>query len=203
MENPEWHFFQVELLCKGIIKESIDFKMPVWTPGYYQRLDFAKNVTNFKATDAAGKELKSEKLSDNTWRVASNKSTTVKLAYEVKTERAFVATPYLDETRGYILPAGVFFHIDKMISHPVQVSVIPYHKWDRVATGLDSVAGKKFMYKAPDFDVLYDSPLLAGDLEELPSFKVRGVTHRFIGIKLGDFDREQFIKKIFFPTISM
>jgi predicted metalloprotease with PDZ domain len=196
MDNPEWHFFHVQLSCKGIQKEFIDFKMPVWTPGYYQKMDYAKNLEQLKATDAAGKELKWEKVNDNTWRVFSKKAAIVNLSYEIKTVRPFVATAYLDETRGYILPAAVFLHIDKMINHPVQVSVVPYEKWNRVATGLDSIAGKKFTYTAPDFDILYDSPLLVGDLEELPLFQVRGVKHRFIGYKLGDFNKELFISDL-------
>lgn len=206
MENPEWHFFQVQLLCKGIKKDFIDFKMPIWTPGYYQRLDYAKNVHRLKATDETGKELKFEKTADNTWRVFSNNTNAVKISYEVKTERAFVATPYIDDNRAYILPAGVFLYIDKMINHPVQLTVVPDAKWKRVATGLDSIAGKKFVYTAPDFDILYDSPLLVGDLEELPSFYIRGVKHRFIGYKPGNFDREQFIvdlKKIVDASVNI
>ncbi|HEU4861049.1 MAG TPA: hypothetical protein VFT15_14480, partial [Chitinophagaceae bacterium] len=193
MENPEWHFFHVQLLCKGIKKDFIDFKMPSWTPGYYQRMDYAKNLQRMKATDETGRELKWEKAADNTWRVFSKNSNTVTLVYEIKTERSFVATPYVDDNRAYILPAGVFLYIDKMINHPVQVTVVPDAKWSRVATGLDSVSGKKFTYTAPDFDILYDSPFLVGNLEELYSFHIRGVKHRFIGYKLGDFDREQFI----------
>ena len=156
MDNPEWHFFHVQLSCKGIKKQFIDFKMPVWTPGYYQRMDYGKNLERLKATDDAGKELKWEKTADNTWRVFSNNSNTVTLTYEIKTIRSFVATPYLDETRAYILPAGVFLHIDKMINHSVEITVVPDKKWNRVATGLDSVRGKKFTYTAPDFDILYD-----------------------------------------------
>ena len=193
MENPEWHFFHVQLLCKGIKKEFIDFKMPVWTPGYYQRMDYGKNLEGLKATDETGRELKWEKAADNTWRVFSKKSNTVILTYQIKTGRSFVATPYVDENRAYILPAGVFLYIDKMINQPVQVSVVPDGKWSRVATGLDSIPGKKFTYTASDFDILYDSPFLVGNLEELQSFQIRGVQHRFIGYKLGDFDREQFI----------
>ena len=206
MVNPEWHFLHVELTCKGIKKEFIDFKMPVWTPGYYQKMDYAKNVERLKATDETGKELQWEKTADNTWRVFSKNTNTVNLAYEVKTVRSFVATPYVDETRAYILPAGVFLYIDKMISHPVQLTVVPDSQWNRVATGLDSVSGKKFTYTAPDFDILYDSPLLVGNLEELQSFKIRGITHRFIGYKLGDFDREQFIldlKKIVDAAVNI
>ena len=193
MDNPEWHFFQVQLSCKGIKKDFIDFKMPVWTPGYYQKLDYAKNLQKLKATDENGIELKWEKTAENTFRVFSRNSVAIRLTYDIKTERSFVATPYVDETRAYILPAGVFLHIDKMISHPVQVTVVPDEKWNRVATGLDSITGKKFTYTAPDFDILYDSPFLVGNLEELHPFYIRGVKHRFIGYKLGDFDREQFI----------
>jgi predicted metalloprotease with PDZ domain len=193
MNNPEWHVFHVQLACKGIKKDFIDFKMPVWTPGYYQKMDYAKYLEQLKATDETGKQLKWEKTTDNTWRVLSKNANTVNLEYDIKTMRSFVATAYVDETRAYILPAAVFLHIDKMINHPVQVTVVPDVKWDRVATGLDSLAGKKFTYTAPDFDILYDSPFLVGDLEELAPFYIRGVKHRFIGYKLGDFDKAQFI----------
>ncbi len=206
MEDPEWHYFHVELICSGVRKDYIDFKMPVWTPGYYQRLNFADNVKGFNAYDAGGSEIKWEKISENTWRVYSGRKSPVRLKYEIKAERSFVATPYLDENRGYILPAGTFFYPDGMLDHPVQVRVVPYEKWHNVATGLDSVAGSHFVYRAPDFDILYDSPLLVGNLEELPPFKVNGVTHRFIGIKLGEFDREKFmndLKKIVEASVNL
>ncbi len=206
MDNPEWHFFHVQLSCKGVKKEFIDFKMPAWTPGYYQKMDYGKNLEQLKATDETGKELKWEKTNDNTWRVSSKNSNTVNLSYEIKTARSFVATAYLDENRAYILPAAVFLYIDKMINQPVQVAVVPDSKWRNVATGLDSIPGKKFTYSAPDFDVLYDSPILVGNLEELTPFKVRGITHRFIGFKLGDFEREKFmldLKKVVEAAVNI
>jgi len=193
MDNPEWHFFHVQLSCKGIKQDFIDFKMPAWTPGYYQKMDYGKNLERLKVTDETGKELKWEKINDNTWRVSSKNSNTVNLAYEIKTARSFVATAYLDETRAYILPAAVFLYVDKMINQSVQVTVVPDSKWRNVATGLDSITGKKFTYSAPDFDILYDCPILVGNLEELTPFKVKGITHRFIGFKLGDFDKQQFM----------
>ena len=206
MDNPELHFFHVQLSCKGVKKEFIDFKMPAWTPGYYQKMDYGKNLEQLKATDETGKELKWEKINDNTWRVPSKNSNTVNLTYEIKTVRSFVATAYLDETRAYILPAAVFLYVDKMINQPVQITVIPDNKWRNVATGLDSIAGKKFTYSAHDFDILYDSPILVGDLEELTPFKIQGITHRFIGFKLGDFDKQQFmldLKKVVEAAINI
>ena len=54
-----------------------------------------KILNSLKATDETGKELKWEKINDNTWRVSSKNSNTVNLAYEIKTARSFVATAYV------------------------------------------------------------------------------------------------------------
>jgi predicted metalloprotease with PDZ domain len=62
-----------------------------------------------------------------------------------------------------------------------------------VATGLDSIKGKPFTYFAPDYDILYDSPLLMGTLESLSPFFVKNIPHYFTGYKLGNFDRMQFM----------
>ncbi|MEP6713471.1 MAG: hypothetical protein ABJA37_13685, partial [Ferruginibacter sp.] len=78
----------------------------------------------------------------------------------------------------------------------VSVKIIVNKNWSKVATGLEPVAGKSNEFTATDFDILYDCPILMGNLEELPSFKVNGIEHRFIGYKLGDFDRIQFMDNL-------
>jgi hypothetical protein len=42
MDNPEWHFFHVQLSCKGIRKEFMDFKMPAWDAGVLSKNGFRK-----------------------------------------------------------------------------------------------------------------------------------------------------------------
>jgi len=195
-ENPSSCYYQVTFRCEGIISGAIDFKMPVWTPGYYQIMDYPGQVENFVAWDEKNNHLRWEKVSKNTWRVFSMNATSFTLTYNVKSTRLFVASNYLDEERGYISPAGVFMHPAGMINHPVTVSVKPYAKWSSVATGLDSVKGKPHTYSAPDYDILYDSPILIGNLESLPVFYVKGIPHYFIGYKLGNFDRELFISDL-------
>ncbi len=82
------------------------------------------------------------------------------------------------------------------IRDSVTVRVIPAPGWHRVATGIDSSTTLPFTYLAHDFDQLYDSPILAGNLEELPSFIVKGIPHRFVGVNLGEFDRAQLISDL-------
>jgi predicted metalloprotease with PDZ domain len=190
MEHPETQKFRVQMKLenKG---NSVDLKMPVWTPGYYQKMNYANNVENFYAADASGKELQWQKTADNTWRISGNGN--LNITYEVKATRPFVASNFLDTTRGYIVPAGMFLHVADVIQQPVQLTIRPYSKWKNIATGLDSLAGTRYTYTATDFDMLYDSPLLIGNLETLPAFSVKGIPHYFIGYKLGEFDRVQFI----------
>ncbi|MDW7695830.1 PDZ domain-containing protein [Flammeovirgaceae bacterium SG7u.111] len=196
MENPSEHTFQVKMECTGMEKEYVDFKIPMWSPGYYQILNFAENIENFAATDENGTELAFEKHNENTWRVTRGQSSSIVLNYDVKTVRTFVAIPYLDEERGYIIPTGVMLHPTELVQTPSKIIIDPYEGWDKVATGLDAVEGENFTFMADNFDALYDSPLLVGKLEELPSFTVKGVPHYFMGYKMGEFNKEGFINDL-------
>jgi predicted metalloprotease with PDZ domain len=199
MEQAADHLYHVSLAstARGT---TLDFKMSVWTPGYYQRIDFAGAVQNFSATDKGGAALVVENPSHTVWRVHNPGGGPISIAYDVKAVVPFVGNIYLDETRGYITPGGVFMYLDQELRHPVTVHMKPYSKWDgRVATGLDSIPGQDHVYRAADFDVLYDSPFLMGELEVLPSFKVGGKPHNFVGYHLPAFDRQAFmddLKKI-------
>ncbi|MBD2756427.1 M61 family metallopeptidase [Spirosoma validum] len=197
MNQPANHLFHVTLHYVNKGSEAIDFKLPAWTPGYYQLMNYASNVENFQATDKAGKALKWEKTGNNTWRVNTNKASELKLLYDVKATRNFVAGNYLDENRGYISPAGVFMHVANQIQQPATVTLHPYSGWkSTIATGLDSIPGQSNTFTAPNFDVLYDSPMLMGNLDQLPSFTVNGIPHYFVGYNIGKFDQQQFVSDL-------
>ena len=196
MEKPASHYYHVTLRCEGIKEQALNFKMPAWTPGYYQLLNYAKNVAHFKASDAAGNDIGWKQNNLNNWLVQTNKTDTVLISYDVKATTQFVAQSYLDENRGYIIPASLFLYIEGQLQRPVTIAVEPFSGWANVATGLDSIAGKPHTFTAPDFDILYDSPILIGNLEALPAFTVKGIPHYFIGYQLGQFDRDQFMASL-------
>jgi predicted metalloprotease with PDZ domain len=196
MSQPSSHRYHVVFHCKGINKDTVEFKMPAWMPGYYQILDYANNVENFNAATASNKQLKWEKSSKNAWKVLTERSVSLIISYDVKATRSFVATNYLDEERGYIAPTGLFLYPSGFIKHPVTVRIEPYPKWTTVATGLDTVRGKHFTFSSPDFDVLFDSPVLMGSLESFPSFSVNSIPHHFVAYRADSFDRKQFMQDL-------
>jgi predicted metalloprotease with PDZ domain len=176
MDQPSHHYFHIEFCCKGISEQTLDFKMPAWTPGYYMILDLAKYVINFQAVDDAGNDLACKKIDKNTWRVETRNAPVIRVSYDVFAYVQSVAHPFLDDGRGFISPTGIFMYVDGYLHHPVSVKVRPYHEWHRISTGLDPVEGMPGTYLASDWDMLYDCPILAGN-QEIISFKVRGISH--------------------------
>lgn len=195
MPNSDSHYFHVELNCSGWKDDTIDFKMPNWMPGYYQIMNYSKMVENF-AAKSNNKILAVKKVNENTWQVKAVKNKPLTLSYNVKADEQFVANSYLDASHAYIIPNSLFLYINGHLNIPVNVKISGIKAGFKIATGLESVAGNNNEFTASDFDILYDCPILIGDLEELPSFKVNGIEHRFIGYKMGNFDKIAFMNNL-------
>ncbi len=186
--------FEVELKTKGLAQDTIRLKMPNWMPGYYQLMNYAKNVS--KLTVKVGeKNIDVTQTHSNTWQFVLKPHTPFVVHYEVKTENKFVAKNYADSTHAYCVPTGTFVYVENRLDLPVSIKVKPLKSSFTIATGLEPI-GKINEFFAPDFDVLYDCPILMGELEELPSFEIRGIKHRFVGYQLGSFDKKLFIEKL-------
>jgi len=193
MENPAAHYFHVSFRCSNLKTDSLKLYMPAWSPGYYQLLNYAKNVERFSVVNENGNALPWYEAKPGNWLIATQGAASLTIKYDVKATVKFVAQSFLDETHGYLIPAATFLYIEGQLYRSALVTVESLPEWPDVATGLDIVPGKKNTYVADDFDVLFDCPILIGKLEELPRFEVGGKPHRFIGYQLGNFDRLKFM----------
>lgn len=195
--DPPAHLFHVVLNAGNLAGEFHDFKLPVWMPGYYGLQDYPSKIQDFRAMDAAGRPLPWEKTTDNTWRVAAGGAPHVILAYNVLATSSFVAHSYVGEDRAHLAPCSVFMHLDNRLSCPATVDFIRHPGWNDIATGLDRISpDDPDTFIAPDFDILYDCPVVMGNLDKLPPFEIRGVPHFFIGFALGVADPAQFMKDL-------
>ena len=192
MERPTSHCYHVVFRADGLKGETQDFKMPAWTPGYYRIMDFAKNVKDFRAEDGAGRPLVWEKTAKNSWRVRSGEAASIVVSYDVYAFTRFVADSYLGDDGGFITPTGVFMHVAGRLNDPVTVTVFPHPDWKHVSTGLDPVAGRPHAFAAPDFDTLYDCPILIGN-QEILTFEAANRPHTVAAYDLGAADRTKFV----------
>jgi len=192
MPRPETRYFHVEAAFEGLGGPTVELRLPAWSPGYYVILDYAKNVGSFSARDASGRPLAWEKSAKNAWRVSTGGARSFRVAYDVWAAGGSIAESALDERQAFLSPTGLFVHPAGRIDTPATLTVERPERWARISTGLDPVEGRPGTYSAPDFDVLYDSPLLVGNQEVL-SFDVDGVPHTFEGAGLGSLDRARFV----------
>ena len=141
--------------------------MHTWMPGYYQKMDYTGDVLHMVAEDEHGTGIPLNKVNN-----------------------------HVDSLHAYIIPENTFLFVEGHITTPVFVQIENNPAWNNTVTGSEPVQGPSNVYIAPHFDVLYDSPILLGDLEELPSFSVRGIEHRFVGYNMGAFDETGFINTL-------
>ena len=187
--EPQAHYADIEMEISGLKTDQIDLKMPVWTPGSYLIREFAKNVETFKASSAAGGVLSASKVDKNTWRVNTSKNSTIKISYRVYSFEISVRTSFVDESHAFLSPSGLFLYPAGKLQLPSTVTIIPHKSWARISTGLDKVTSRENTYSAPDFDILYDSPIEVGN-QDVFEFNAAGVIHEVAMYGGGNYDKE-------------
>jgi predicted metalloprotease with PDZ domain len=189
MNSPQTHYFEVETLVPPSLHagEKIRVVMPVWTPGSYLVREFSRNVLDLRASEKdTGELLKSYKDSKNSWIVETrrDRNSTVRIQYRVYAFEFTVDTSYLDARHGIINGASVFIYVDGRQNEEISLTIIPFREWKVIATSLDEVGAlenrraddKSKTFKAPNFDILVDSPIEMGN-QDIESFEVEGVKH--------------------------
>ncbi|MGB4397855.1 MAG: PDZ domain-containing protein [Daejeonella sp.] len=186
--EPQAHYADIEMEISGLKDNQVDLKMPVWAPGSYLIREFAKNVESFKAVDNSGKSLSANKIDKNTWRV-NNVKGSIKVSYRVYSNEISVRTSFVDESHAFLSPTGIFLYPAGKLQLPSTVTIIPHKGWTKISTGLDKVAAKENTYSAPNYDILYDSPIEVGN-QDIFYFDAAGVAHEVAMYGGGNYDKE-------------
>jgi len=196
MTRPHTHLFEVDIDIKRTTNGPTEERlvMPVWTPGSYLVREFARNVQDFTALDAAGQPLKWEKTNKDTWRVVTNGAREWHAHYRVYANELSVRTSELNSSHAYWNNANLLMYLDGFLKSPATVHVLAPDVW-KVATGLPAVLGQKNTFRAENFDILYDSPFEASNFKTL-IFNVKGVAHRIVIDGEGNYDAERMRRDV-------
>lgn len=189
MSKPSTHLIEVVMSIDWAnMPEELEVKMPVWTPGSYLIREYARHVQDFTAR-SGGAKLDWRKINKNTWQIDTNGTKSVKVIYRVYANELTVRTNELNDRHLFFTPAALLMFPKDHISSPSTVKVDPYGTW-KVATGLPPVAGQQNTFKAPNYDILYDSPFEVCDFAE-KRFTVLGKEHRYVVCGEGSYDLDR------------
>lgn len=206
MDDAVNHNFRVTMTLDGVSDDTIVLKMPVWTPGYYWIQNYPKNLSRLEIRDTSGRGCHFLKTSKNEWQVVTGGAGSLKASWVVYGNSHSVADAFIDTTHAFIVPAALFLYPENGLSLPSEVTFELYPGWTTISTGLepvtisagpetayaegfDPVTGGERTYSASCYDVLFDSPILAGN-QEVMTFTVNGVPHNIAVLNPGSYDRE-------------
>jgi predicted metalloprotease with PDZ domain len=177
MSRPWTHLFEVEVKFDGLpsSEKGLDLSLPVWRTGRYMVFDFAGGVERFTAVDGRGNALAVSKTDKSTWRIATGGNGTVTARYEVYADEFSQRSRGLNDEHGFVDGTAVFMYSPAYRQKPLTLTVAPYEGW-HVTTGLDSVAGQRFVFTAPGYDHLADCPLEIGPQRDY-QFTIEGKPH--------------------------
>ena len=201
------HYLNVRLdytASPSVETGDVVLNMPLWTPGYYEMLDFPKHLCDFDARDSQGRRLIWRKEGKNRWRIFTAAASTVTVTYRVYANERDVASSRVEAGIAFVAPAGVFMHVDGDLGHPVTVAFEMPGGWSSISSGLkpDGTAGdmESTTYTAPDFDTLYDSPFLLGNYHK-ETFAHEGHDYEF-ALETPDGAKEIGLKEDFCRMVS-
>ncbi len=188
--EPEARRIEVDLQVDARGAESLDVRMPVWTPGSYLVREHQRHVDGLRAR-GDGKELEVEKIDKQTWRVRTGGVRAIAVSYRLHCFELTVRTNHVDATHAFLNPSATAVFVVGREEEPCQVRLeLPdgWHAW--VALPLEGGA-----YRARDFDELADSPFECGPMRshEAHVFTARGVEHELVVWGRGDFDARRVV----------
>ncbi|MCC6327102.1 MAG: M61 family metallopeptidase [Acidobacteria bacterium] len=194
MSKPWTHLLEVEMRMKWpSARQTVDVKMPVWTPGSYLIREYARHVQDFAAKSGTS-PLAWSKINKNTWRVNADGAKEIVLNYRVYSNELTVRTNELNDEHAFWNNGATLMFPAGQLAAPSTVTVQPFNNW-KVATGLPKVAGQANTFSAKNFDILYDSPFEVSDFTEI-TFSVHGKPHRVVMSGEGNYDLRQIATDI-------
>lgn len=176
---PDTHIAEVEGRIPTGGQATLDLMLPAWSPGYYVQQDYARNVQEFAAMAPGGGTLTVERPRPNHWLITTNGASTVVITYKLLCTSRFVTGCWVDASYAVINGPSTFIAINeapRQVKRPYELRFELAATWKQSVSSLDTVGGDPNHYRAPDYDVFIDSPIVAGTIS-VHEFEVAGSRH--------------------------
>ncbi|KPK89148.1 hypothetical protein AMJ80_10160 [bacterium SM23_31] len=189
---PETHYAEVEVIVPAEGSEIIEMMMPVWSPGFYRVQDYASKVEDLSASTPDGSTLQVDRPKNNRWRIQTSGTPIVVLSYRLFCNSVSVTTNWIGDDLAVLNGPATFITLVEQIRRPHEVRIELPEVWEQVMTSLNSAPdGLPNHFRADDYDILVDSPIVAGNLI-VNEFEVDGSKHYMVDAgDIGQWDSQR------------
>ncbi|HLY17982.1 MAG TPA: PDZ domain-containing protein [Bryobacteraceae bacterium] len=176
---PQTHYVEVEARVPTAGQAHVELMMAVWTP--YVIREYAKNLEAVVARATDGRPLAIEKSRKNRWRIQTAGADAVVVSYRVYCHVMHVQDNWVDAEFALLNGASTFLTLADRTARPHDVQLVLPPAWKSSLTGMPSVPGAPHHYRAPDYETLVDSPIVAGN-PAVHQFTVEGKPHFLVDV---------------------
>jgi predicted metalloprotease with PDZ domain len=175
INDPNSTTLHVTTTIADINQPQLEVGVPNWTPGYYTTEDFARNISRLVFTDQQGQPLSHRKNHDSLWILNTRDASSVKIEFDYAANQLDLNKSLITPTYAILNGINFFFYVkDHTLDIPESVTFRLPKNWS-IATGLTPTSGAA-TFNAESYDVLVDSPVLAGEFD-MVTLPLRGVPH--------------------------
>ena len=182
-------YADIEMNISGLKQNTLILKMPVWTPGSYLVREFEKNVESFSVSEN-GESVPFVKTRKNWWSINLHGKTSITVKYRVYCKEISVRTSTVDASHAFLSSTGIFMYPEDMLHNSSTIHILPYKGWTKISTSLDMVNNDPFTRYAPNYDILFDSPIEVGN-QDVFNFKAAGINYEVCMVGGGNYDQEK------------
>jgi predicted metalloprotease with PDZ domain len=195
--SPESQIAEIEVAVPTEKHSSIELMMAVWSPGFYRVEDYADKVQKLTACTSAGTAVKVEQTQKNRWLISTNGANTVVVNYSLQCDGRTVTTNWVGSDYSIFNGPATYITLLEHTERPQEVHFELPPAWKQTVTSLDGAAdGQANHYQAPNFDILADSPIVAGNLT-IHDFDVAGSMHYIVDFgDVGQWDGKLAAQKL-------
>ncbi|MGH9409306.1 MAG: hypothetical protein ACRD1V_07610, partial [Vicinamibacterales bacterium] len=165
--------------------------------GFYGLQNYADRVSDFTAKAGDGTALDVTKPSPSRWTVATGGRPTFTVTYTVAAPRGSNLGNGVTDTGAVIIGPATYVTVVEPSGtpRPDEVRLELPDGWKGSMTSLDTApGGQPNDYVAPDYDVLADSPILAGADLSTTEFTVEGIKHYWTSLGHAEWDAADAVK---------
>jgi predicted metalloprotease with PDZ domain len=177
--TPQNHYVEVQARVPTAGQPTVELMMAVWTP--YVIREYAKNLEAVTARNSYSRPLAIRKSRKNRWRIETAGADPVVVSYRIYCHVMNVQDNWVDPEFALLNGQATFLTLADGVARPHDVQLKLPPAWRKSLTGMPPVSDSPHHYRAPDYETLVDSPIVAGN-PAVHEFNVAGKPHYLVDV---------------------
>ncbi|HXE59211.1 MAG TPA: hypothetical protein VN607_00845 [Gemmatimonadaceae bacterium] len=176
MPDTLGHRYEIQIDVSGSLGDTLRLQMPVWSPGRYARMDFARNVRDESVQDANGHAVRFDRETGSLWRIYPAGASHVTVRYRVFADNLSGTFSVLDTSHANWNGASLFMYVVGHKPDSVSLAITPPNGWHLI-NGASTTPDQR-QFKFANYDEMIDTPTEVARHFDVDSFTVDNRLYR-------------------------